>query len=127
MKSIDLLRSTKSKVYPLYRIDTFFSDIKHQSVEIVSNGGWHFSNLKNIEELERKFLNDENHAEYELQGHSIEKIKENLKNKSIDYNHKAKKNSSDRFNSTKLQKVNLDILPNYLKKNINTYKDWIDW
>jgi beta-1,4-mannosyl-glycoprotein beta-1,4-N-acetylglucosaminyltransferase len=126
LKSIDLLRSTKNKIYPFYRIDTLFSDIKHQSVEIVSDGGWHFSNLKNIEELERKFLNDENHAEYESQGHSIDRIRENLKNKSIDYNHKAKKNSSDRFNSTKLEKTELDILPNYLLKNIEIYKDWID-
>tara|TARA_X000001036_G_C20577940_1_gene765466 strand:+ start:222 stop:1118 length:897 start_codon:yes stop_codon:yes gene_type:complete len=126
LKSIDLLRSTKNKIYPFYRIDTLFSDIKHQSVEIVNDGGWHFSNLKNIEELERKFLNDENHAEYESQGYSIDRIKENLKNKSIDYNHKAKKNSSDRFNSTKLEKTKLDILPNYLLKNIEFYKDWID-
>jgi len=126
LKSIDLLRSTKNKIYPFYRIDTLFSDIKHQSVEIVNDGGWHFSNLKNIEELERKFLNDENHAEYESQGYSIDRIKENLKNKSIDYNHKAKKNSSDRFNSTKLEKTELDILPSYLLKNIDFYKDWID-
>ena len=48
LKSIDLLRSSKSKIYPFYRIDTLFSNIKHQSVEIVDNGGWHFSNLKNI-------------------------------------------------------------------------------
>ena len=53
LKSIDLLRSTKNKIYPFYRIDTLFSDIKHQSVEIVNDGGWHFSNLKNIEELEK--------------------------------------------------------------------------
>ena len=126
LKSIDLLRSTKNKIYPFYRIDTLFSDIKHQNVEIVSDGGWHFSNLKNIEELERKFLNDENHAEYESQGHSIDRIRKNLINKSIDYNHKAKKNSSDRFNSTKLERTELDILPNYLLKNIDIYKDWID-
>jgi beta-1,4-mannosyl-glycoprotein beta-1,4-N-acetylglucosaminyltransferase len=126
LKNIDLLRAIKNKKYSFFRVDTLFSDIKYQSVNLVSNGGWHFSNLKSIEELERKFLNDENHAEYELQGYSIERIKENLKNKSIDYNHKAKKNSSDRFNPTKLLKVNLDILPNYLQKNINNYKDWID-
>ena len=110
LKSIDLLRSTKNKIYPFYRIDTLFSDIKHQSVEIVNDGGWHFSNLKNIEELERKFLNDENHAEYESQGYSIDRIKENLKNKSIDYNHKAKKDSLDRFNSTKLEKIELRLI-----------------
>ena len=85
-----------------------------------------FSNLKNAEELERKFLNDENHSEYEIQRHSIERIKENIKNRSIDYNHKAKKNSVDRFNPTKLQLADLEILPNYLKNNFEKYKNWFD-
>ena len=124
LKNIDLLRATKNKKYPSYRIDTYFSDIKHQSVNLVSNGGWHFSNLKNIEELERKFLNDENHSEYEELGHNIERIRENIKNKSIDYNHHAKQNSSDRFSSTKLEMINLKVLPNYIKKNFDKYKEW---
>ena len=124
LKNIDLLRATKNKKYPSYRIDTYFSDIKHQSVNLVSNGGWHFSNLKNIEELERKFLNDENHSEYEELGHSIERIRENIKNKSIDYNHHAKQNSADRFSSSKLEIIDLKVLPNYIKKNLDRYKEW---
>ena len=126
LKNIDLLRATKNKSYPFYRIDTFFSDIKHQSVKLISNGGWHFSNLKSVEELERKFLNDENHSEYEWQGHDIDRIKQNIKNRSIDYNHNAKQDSSDRFSPTKLQLANTDILPNYLKKNLSKYKEWFD-
>ena len=126
LKNIDLLRAIKNKKYPFYRVDTFFSDIKYQSVNLVSNGGWHFSNLKSIEELERKFLNDENHSEYELQGHNIDRIRENIKNRSIDYNHNAKKDSSDRFSPTKLQFTDIDILPSYLKINLDKYKEWID-
>ena len=57
LKNIDLLRAIKNKKYPFFRVDTLFSDIKYQSVNLVSNGGWHFSNLKNVEDLERKFLN----------------------------------------------------------------------
>ena len=126
LKNIDLLRAIKNKQYPFFRVDTLFSDIKYQSVNLVSNGGWHFSNLKNVEELERKFLNDENHSEYELQGHNIERIKQNIKNRSIDYNHNAKQDSSDRFSSTKLQVADIDLLPNYLKKNLDKYKEWLD-
>ncbi len=126
LKNIDLLRATKNKSYPFYRIDTFFSDIKHQSVKIVSNGGWHFSNLKSVEELERKFLNDENHAEYEKQGYSIDRIKNNIKNKSIDFNHYAKKDSSNKFNSTKLELTNLDVLPNYIRNNFEKFQTWFD-
>ena len=126
LKSIDALRSIKNKKYPFYRIDTFFSDTKHQNLHVVENGGWHFSNLKNLEELERKYLNDENHAEYEAQGFTKNKIIENLKNKTINYNHSAKKNASNRFQSTKLEKVNLNTLPEFIINNIDQYKDWID-
>lgn len=126
LKNIDLLRAVKNKKYPFFRVDTLFSDIKYQSVNLVSNGGWHFSNLKSVEELERKFLNDENHSEYELQGHNIDRIRENIKNRSIDYNHNAKKDSSDRFSPTKLQFTDIDILPSYLKINLDKYKEWID-
>ena len=126
LKNIDLLRAIKNKKYPFYRVDTLFSDTKYQSVNVVSNGGWHFSNLKSVEELERKFLNDENHSEYELQGFDIDRIKENIKNRSIDYNHNAKQDSLDRFSPTKLQVADIDILPNYLKKNLDKYKEWFD-
>ena len=126
LKSIDILRSTKNKIYPFYRLDTLFSKIKHKSLHIVNQGGWHFSNLKTLDELERKYLNDENHAEYESLGFTKRKITENLKNRTIDYNHSAKKNSSNRFQSTKLEKVNIDLLPDYILNNLEKYKDWID-
>jgi len=127
LKNIDNLRSIKNKKYPFYRFDTLFSDIKHQSVHIVEKGGWHFSNLKNIEELERKYLNDENHSEYEsFVGHSLDRIKENIKNRVIDYNHLAKKNSLDRFKPTKLQKVEINILPKAILANLDKYKEWLD-
>jgi len=126
LKSIDTLRSIKNKKYSFYRVDTFFSDLKHQNLHIVENGGWHFSNLKNLEELERKYLNDENHAEYEAQGFTKNKIVENLKNKTIDYNHSAKKDASNRFQSTKLEKVNLNTLPEFILSNLDQYQDWID-
>lgn len=125
LKSIDYLRSIKNRQYSFFRFDTLFSDNKHNSVEIVNNGGWHFSNLKTIESLENKYLNDENHAEYEIQNTSIEKIKDNVKRQVVPYNYKAKKNSVSRFNETKLTKVDIEELPKYLKKNIIKYKKWI--
>ena len=125
IKDIDNLRAIKNKKYPFYRIDTLFSKLKHQSVEIVNEGGWHFSNLKNINDLEKKYLNDENHSEYEAQGFSIERIKNNINNRVIDYNHEAKKDSNERFNQTKLDIAQTDILPKYLRDNLDKYKEWI--
>ena len=126
LKSIDLLRAIKNKKYDFFRIDILFSNLKYRSVNIINDGGWHFSNLKNIEELERKYLNDENHAEYETLGHSINKIKNNLKNKTIDYDHSAKKNASTRFNSTKLETIKISLLPKFIQTNKDNYIDWLD-
>jgi len=125
LRSVDFLRNIKNREYSFFRIDTLFSDNKQNSVELVKNGGWHFSNLKTYEDLEKKYLNDENHAEYELQNSSIKKIQDNVKRKVIPYNYQAKKDSLDRFNETSLTKVDTAILPEYIKKNINIFKEWI--
>ena len=125
IKDIDNLRAIKNKKYPFYRLDTLFSELKHQSLEIVNEGGWHFSNLKNIDDLEKKYLNDENHSEYEAQGFTIERIKNNIKNRVIDYNHEAKKDSNERFKQTKLDVAKTDILPKYIRDNLDRYREWI--
>ena len=125
IKDIDNLRAIKNKKYPFYRFDTLFSELKHQSLEIVNEGGWHFSNLKNIDDLEKKYLNDENHSEYEAQGFTIERIKNNIKNRVIDYNHEAKKDSNERFKQTKLDVAKTDILPKYIRDNLDRYREWI--
>ena len=125
LRSIDFLRNIKNREYSFFRIDTLFSDNKQNSVELVKTGGWHFSNLKTYKDLEKKYLNDENHAEYELQNSSIQKIKDNVERKVIPYNYQAKKDSLDRFNETSLTKVDTAILPEYIRKNINTFKEWI--
>ena len=126
LKSIDWLRNVKNKIHSPLRLDILFSNNKYSDVKIVENEGRHFSNLKTIEELERKYLNDENHSEYEKLGHSIEKIKDNLENKVVNYNHSAKKNSSERFNSTKLDKVENSSLPEYLTINKDRFIKWFD-
>jgi beta-1,4-mannosyl-glycoprotein beta-1,4-N-acetylglucosaminyltransferase len=126
LSSIENLRNLKNKIYPFYRVDTFFSKIKKMNVKIIENGGWHFSNLKDPEELERKYLNDENHSEYESLGYSKNRIIDNINNRVIDYAHSEKKNSSKRFNQTRLKIENTKILPKYLIDNLNKYKKWIE-
>ncbi len=125
LKSVDFLRNIKNKEYSFFRLDTLLSDKKQNSVEIIKNGGWHFSNLKNYEDLEKKYLNDENHAEYELKNNSINNIRDNIDRKVIPYNYQAKKDSIERFNETSLTKIDTAILPGYIRRNIDKYKDWI--
>ncbi len=125
LQSVDFLRNIKNKKYSFLRLDTLFSEKKHNSVKLIKNGGWHFSNLKSYEDLENKYLNDENHAEYELKNSSINNIRDYVKRKIIPYNYQAKKDSIERFNETSLTKVDTAILPKYIRKNIDKYKDWI--
>ena len=123
-RDIDNLRNIKNKRYSFFRLDTYFSNIKKTSVEIINNGGWHFSNLKSLEQLEKKYLNDENHAEYELNFNNSKKIKDNILRKVVPYNYKADKKSSYRFNETKLVNADLKQLPKYVINNIEKYREW---
>jgi len=125
LKDIDSLRNIKNREYSYFRIDTLFSNIKQNSVKIVEDGGWHFSNLKNSSDLEKKYLNDENHAEYELQNTSLKNIKDNIERKVVPYNYSAKKNSPEKYKETKLAKIDAKLLPTYINGNIEIYKDWI--
>jgi beta-1,4-mannosyl-glycoprotein beta-1,4-N-acetylglucosaminyltransferase len=126
LKSIDWLRNIKNKAYNPLRMDLLYSKTKYSSVEIVNDGGWHFSNLKTIKELEKKYLNDENHSEYEKLNHTIETIKHSLTNKVVNYNHNAKKSSSERFSPSKLTKVENSCLPKYLTTNRKKFSLWFD-
>ena len=36
------LRNIKDKKYPIWRVDTFFSNKKYQNIKIIDNGIWHF-------------------------------------------------------------------------------------
>ena len=46
------------------RIDTFFSKTKYADVNIIKNGGWHFSQLKKPKEIYKKLTNSEDHYEF---------------------------------------------------------------
>ena len=129
LKNISWLRNIKNKKYNFFRLDTLFSEMKYTNIEIVENGGWHFTNLKTPEELYRKYLNDEMHSEFELKKDTLKDIEYKIQNKFINYNHlidtKAsnEKKQNHRFN---LMKVNLDVLPKYIIENLEKYKSWID-
>ena len=125
LKTVDILRNSKNKKYAFYRIDALFSDIKHQSLQVVQNGGWHFSNLKTYEDLHKKYLNDENHSEYEALNLPIERVRQNIENWTIDYDHLAKKESQEKFKKVKLERIELDILPKFIQDNREKYIEWI--
>jgi len=121
------LRYVKPKIYPLWRIDTWFSKTRYNSVKIIENGGWHFSNLKNPENIKKKMFNFGHHNEVEESGIDLEKIKEMVKEKKVYYDHLVDKTQQKhRREGYELKKLDFSELPSYLTKNFETYKKWFD-
>ena len=125
LKSFSWLNNLKTKKYPLWRIDTYFSENKMVDIDIIKDGGWHFTNLKSAEDLLEKFKNFGHHDEFEESGITLEKLKTYISEGIVFYNHFADQKDLNKWNfNYKLKKINDDFLPEYLIKNKNKYKDW---
>ena len=127
LKNFSSLRNLKNRKYPLWRIDTLFSDIKQTDVKIIEKGGWHFTNIKTPEELFDKLSNFGHHDEFEKSNLDVNKIREKIQNKEVFYDHLADKSSSNKWNDNyKLKKIENSYLPKYLQLNSNQFKNWFD-
>ena len=120
------LRNIKDRKYSFLRIDTFFSKTKYINIEIVNKGGWHFSNIKTPKEIEHKLRSYLHHREFDEQPLSIEDIDNIIKNKKAIYDLNVDKTDNKIGNGSKLEKFAIDKLPNYILKNQNNFKEWID-
>ena len=126
LKSPQWLRNIKDKKYPFYRFDTFFSEKKYINIEFVNNGGWHFSNIKTPSEIEHKLKSYLHHREFDINPISIKDIENIIKNKQAIYDLKVDKNVNKIGNGSKLEDYPLAKLPQYLKNNIEKYKNWLN-
>ena len=116
LKSPQWLRDLKFKKRPFWRID------KLRLNNIFENGGWHFCNLKNPQELLYKYKNlCETNDPY----HFNEKIDQKyLHMDEIIKRIELRQDIIGR--NDKFKKVDLDnSFPEYLIKNLNNFKDWI--
>ena len=120
------LRNIKSKKYSFWRIDTFFSKKKYVNVNFIQNGGWHFSNVKNAKDLDKKMKTFLHHLEYEESGMSAKDIEKNIIEKNVFYNHFADKKSNKLGYKTKLEKIDIIHLPNFVKLNKEKFNQWLD-
>ena len=128
LKSFSWLKNIKNKKYPFWRLDVYFSNLKSTNVEIINDGGWHFTNLKSPKELFEKMENFGHHDEFDISGITLEDIEKKMREKKVFYNHFADKESQDKWEyEYELKKASLDILPNYLQVNKEKYKNWIDF
>jgi len=127
LKSFSWLKNIKNKKYPFWRLDVYFSNLKSANVEIINDGGWHFTNLKSPKELFEKMKNFGHHDEFDISGITLEDIEKNMREKKVFYNHFADKESQDKWDyEYELKKTSLDILPNYLQINKEKYNNWLD-
>jgi len=111
LKSFFKLRllKTKNLNYPFWRID------KEKNIQLIKNGGWHFSYLMTPEEISNK-IKDMAHTEF-----NKNEFKDILNIK------KKIKDLKDPFNRNFiLKKTKIDnTYPNYIVKNKKLFKDWI--
>ena len=120
------LRDVKKKKYPIWRLDIIFSTMKYNSIHYVENGGWHFTNIKSPEALEKKLLNYLHHYEYEQSGLNLKNIEDMIVNKKIIYDHSVDQRG-DKFSAEKkLDKADLSEMPSYLSENYDKYIEWFD-
>jgi len=125
LKSFSWLNNLKAKKYPFWRIDTYFSKNKLYNLEIIEDGGWHFTNLKSPEDLFEKFKNFGHHDEFENSGISVEMLKNYIDQGIVFYNHFLdQKNPNKWKNNYSLKKIDDDLLPKYLIENKLKYKEW---
>ena len=125
-KSAKWLQWIKNKKYPKWRVDILFSRKKYNDIYFVENGGWHFTNIKSPENIEKKMKNFVHYLDYEDSGIDIKDLKKMIEEKKIIYNHKIDKKEFRWSNEEKLVKINNKDLPEYINNNMNKYKDWLD-
>ena len=125
--SLSWLRNLKNKRYPLWRLDTLFSKTKQTNLQIVENGGWHFTNLKTAEEIHTKLSNFGHHNEFDVSGVTVKDIQECIDNRIVNYNHQADQSADNKYTANyKLQLIEDKILPKYLISNKQNLKEWFD-
>ena len=127
LKSFSWLKHIKNKSYPFWRLDTYFSGLKNINLQIVNDGGWHFTNIKSPKDLLQKMQNFGHHDEFDASGLTQDDLEKKIESKKVFYNHLVDKSEVDKWTfDYELKKINDELLPNYLIENKNNYKKWFD-
>ena len=125
LKSFSNLKNLKNKKYPFWRLDAYLSNIKKTNLDIIEDGGWHFTNIKTPEDLYIKMKNFGHHDEFDESKISTIDLKDKIEQGIVFYNHFADKTSTDKWNyNYKLKKIEDGLLPNYLIQNKVNFIKW---
>ena len=127
LKSPQWIRNIKNKNFGFWRLDTFFSETKYINKIFIENGGWHFSNLKNPADVEKKLKSYLHHRDFEVEKIDLKEISKSMKNNETIYDmfaDKTEKKFSE--NKRKLSLYPKNELPQYILNNESKFKDWLD-
>ena len=120
------LRDIKTKIYPLWRFDIIFSKKKYNDIFCINEGGWHFTNIKSPEDIEKKLLNYTHHDEFEKSGLNLEDLRKKVEEKKIIYDHNIDQRGYKWGAETTLHKIELSKMPDYLSENYQKYANWLE-
>ena len=127
LKSFSWLNNLKGKKYPFWRLDTYFSKNKLINLEIIDDGGWHFTNLKTPKDLFEKFKNFGHHDEFNESGITIDKLKYYIDEGIVFYNHFVDQKDQNKWNNNyKLKILDDKFLPKQLLKDKEKLKVGLD-
>ena len=126
LKSPQWIRNIKGKNYPFWRLDVIFSDKKYSNIKFIENGGWHFSNMKTPDEIEKKMRTYLHHREYDIKPLGTEKIKQIIKSKKSIYNLRADMKTEKIDGTQDLKQTDGNELPEFIKQNKEKYSNWIE-
>ena len=126
LKNPQWLRNIKDRKFSFYRLDTFFSETKYNSIKFINNGGWHFTNVKTAAQIEYKLRSYLHHREFDENPMTKNEIDQIIKNKQAIYDLKVDKKTNKIGDGSKLEKYPLDKLPKFLQDNKKNYQKWID-
>ena len=121
------MRNIKSKQYPLWRLDVFFSKKKYNNIKFIEDGGWHFTCIKKPREIHQKLLTFAHHQDYESSNISFKELEKKIADKKILYDHNVDKKSQNKwFTDKTLKKIDINILPDIISNERELFKEWID-
>ena len=125
-KTPEWLREIKNKKYPMWRLDILLSKFKYNDIYFAIEGGWHFTNIRKPEDLEKKLLNFLHHVDYEQSGLGLKDLKRLMSEKKLMYNHSIDKKDYKWGEGIKLQSTKLEEMPKYIIENAEKYRPWLD-
>ena len=119
------LREIKDKKYPLWRIDTLFSKKKYNDIFFVEQGGWHFTNIKSPEDIDRKLRSYLHHPDYVKSKIGPREISEMIRKKQPVYDLTVNSSETKDRSKSKLKISSLSELPLYIQQNKDKFSEWI--